>query len=250
MRGINTAEKKFLVKLTCMIVTFSATLHSQPQTRTPIAERIRQRDLSANEKALGLFFERNLPPGWIFESQEKSLTLRKVAPVYLLALPLDEFRNLSKPVLLTLAKKQGKKIDCTIGFRIERHDDIAIVRQRVRLFKEIRADVKKAYDRLKLKYLCRGWTPVECSLTHGAGRDPALEYLTTRDILSKKLEVTPLYRIGTLYLYPLKDQCVPPQADWYLTNTQIKQTDHLLPFEAGEELEIILRNLEQVKLWD
>lgn len=250
MRGINTAEKKILVKLICMIVTFSATLHSQPQTRTPVAERIRQRDLSANEKALGLFFQRNLPPGWTFESQEKSLTLRKVAPVYLLALPLDEFRNLSKPALLTLAKKQGKKIACTIGFRIERHDDIAIVRQRVRLFKEIRADIKKAYDRLNLKHLCRGWTAIECSLTHGAGRDAALEYLTTREILSKKLEITPLYRIGTLYLYPLKDQCVPPPSDWYVTNTQIKESDRVLPFEAIEELEIILRNLEQVRLWD
>lgn len=233
-----------------MIVTFSATLHSQPQTRPGLAERVRQRHLSANDKALERFFARNLPLGWKFELQGKSLILGRNAPAYLLNLPTDEYRNLSKYAALTLAKKTGRKIDCSITFRLERHDDLALVRQKVRLFKEIRAAITAAYDQLRLRYVCRHWTPVECSLTHGAGREAALEYLTTRDILTKKLEVTPLYRIGTLYLYPQKDQCVTAAGDWYVTNKLIRETDRILPLEAGEEIEIILKNLEQVRLFD
>ncbi len=135
-------------------------------------------------------------------------------------------------------------------FLVERHDDIALIRQKVRLFKEIRADIAKAYDRLRLKHVCRGWTALECSLTQGAGRDAALEYLTTRKILAEKLEVTPVYRIGTLYLYPKKNQCVLPAHDWYVTNTLFPENARMLPFEAGEEVEIILRNMLQLTLWE
>lgn len=248
--GITNAVRKWILRAVCIVVPFCATLHSQPQTRPNIAERLRQRKLSANEKALESFFNRNLPPGWVSDFTDKSLTLRRQAPVYLLDIPPIDYRTTSKPAMMVLAKKQGRKIECAIRFVLERHDDIAIVRQRVRLFKEIRADIQKAYDRLNLKHLCSGWTPVECSLTQGRGRDPALEFLTTRQILSEKLEVTPLYRIGTLYLYPQKNQCVHPKFDWYVKNTLIKDTDHILPFEADEEIDLILRNLEQVRLWD
>jgi len=225
-------------------------LHSQPQTRPNLAERIRQRHLTANEKALERFFQRSLPPGWVFNGNEKQLTLKRQAPVYLINIPSDEARNLSKGTLLTLAKKNGRKIDCTITFKLERHDDIALVRQKVRLFKEIRKDITRAYERLNLKRLCQGIPAVECSLSTGPARDAAIEFLGTRQILTQKLEITPLYRIGTLYLYPLKDQCVTPRDDWYVTNQLVKETDRIMPFEAGEELEIIFRNLEQVKLWD
>ncbi|MBX3722922.1 MAG: hypothetical protein KF713_13865 [Turneriella sp.] len=215
-----------------------------------IAERERRRKLSANEKAMQAFFERNLPPGWKFTAAEKTLTLTREAPVYLFNIPSDELRILSKPALLTLAKQKGKKTACSMQFKIERHDDIAIVRQRVRLYKEIRADIDKAYNRLNLKHLCRGWTPVECSLTQGQGRKPALEFLATRNILIQKLELTPVYRLGTLYLYPQRNQCVLPQHDWYISNMLFTDTTRLLPLEAGEEIEIILRNMQQLTLWE
>lgn len=196
------------------------------------------------------FFTRNLPPSWRFRFQDKTLTLTRDAPVYLVDMPTDELRILSKPALLAIAKQRGKKTACGMEFKIERHDDIAIVRQRVRLYKEIRADIDKAYDRLNMKHVCRGWTPVECSLTQGRGREPALEFLTTRNILVQKLEPTPFYRLGTLYLYPQKNQCVLPQLDWYISNMLFSGTTRLLPLEAGEEIEIILRNLQQLTLWE
>lgn len=151
--------------------------------------------------------------------------------------------------LLKVARKKGTKTDCKINFLIERHDDTVLVRQKIRLYKEIRRDIEKTYDRLKLRHLCAGLSVTECSIGTGRARDAAQEYLTTRSILADKLEVTPLYRIGTLYLYPKKNQCVLRETDWYVANSLVSESARLFPFEAGEEIDIILRNMRQLQLW-
>ena len=233
----------------------------QPQTKAPeldtqrvsssgISERHRKRKLSANERALEEFFLRNLPPGWGFRFEDRLLALSRIAPVYILPATDAEVSLLSKSALLTQARRTGKKTQCRIEFIAERHDDVAIIRQKIRLYKEIRHDVEMAYARLKLRHLCGSITVQECSIGSGEAAEAAREYLTTRQILIDKLEITPLYRIGTLYLYPKKNQCVPAKNDWYLTNTQVPDGTQFLPLEAREEVEIVLRNLDQLKLWE
>ncbi len=161
-----------------------------------------------------------------------------------------EVSLLSKSALLTLARRVGRKTQCRIEFVAERHDDVAIIRQKIRLYKETRRDIEQAYARLKVRHLCRRQSVQECSLETGKAGEAAKEYLTTRQILIDKLEITPLYRIGTLYLYPKKNQCLPAKNDWYLTNTLVPEGTQLLPLEAREEVGIVLRNLDQLKLWD
>lgn len=137
--------------------------------------------------------------------------------------------------LLAHAHKNGRKTDCQVEFKIERHDDPALVRQKVRLFKEIRADIEGARRK-----------PAQAA---GNAAGPTAEFETTRKILAEKLEIAPLYRIGTLYLYPKKNQCILPRLDWYVVNSLIGDEERVLPFEAGEEIEIIYRNMEQLKFW-
>lgn len=181
--------------------------------------------MGANERALAAFFKRNLPPGWKFSSDGGGLILKRLAPVYVLKISADELQTMGNNRLLAHARKNGRKADCQLEFKIERHDDPALVRQKVRLFKEIRADIERAR------------------------RKPA-EFEQTRKILTEKLELTPLYRIGTLYLYPKKNQCIMPRLDWYVINSQIGDDERVMPFEAAEEIEIIYRNLEKLKFWN
>lgn len=223
---------------------------NQPTSPSVISERHRQRRLSANERALEEFFKRNLPPGWIFRFEDRLLTLSRKAPVYILHSSDAEVSLLSKSALLTLARRTGKKTQCHMEFTAERHDDTAIIRQKIRLYKEIRNDTEQAYKRLNLRHLCGSTPAAECAIGTGQAAEAAREYLVTRQILIDKLEVTPLYRIGTLYLYPKKNQCVPAKHDWYLANTLVPEKTQFLPLEAREEVEIILRNLEQLKLWE
>ncbi|MBV6493750.1 MAG: hypothetical protein LDLANPLL_01773 [Turneriella sp.] len=257
----------------CIVVSFFFFVYSQPQTNlyantkkqilpivaqaqpdetynSPLAERIRESYLSANERALEHFFKKNLPPQWKSIANKTILTLKRKAPVYILPNTYTVPPLTTNAGYLALAKKNGRKDTCEIQFRIERHDDVALIRQKVRLYKEIRQDIEKAYERLQLKFLCRGISAVECSISGGKGKNAALEYLRTRGILAQKLEVTPLYRVGTLYLYPLKNQCVTPEHDWYVTNTKLSESDTLLPFEAREEIQIILKNMENIKFWE
>lgn len=139
---------------------------------------------------------------------------------------------------------------CSIEFLTERHDDAVLVRQSIRQYKTIRADIAAAYAQLNLKHRCAEKTPSECAAEKGDSGDAAREFLRTRKILNQKLAVTPLYRIGTLYLYPKKDQCVLPTLDWYVENAVVKESTRLLPFEAAEEIALIFRNLETLRLWD
>ena len=232
-----------------MVLAIGARLHGQQET-SPIAERYRKRQLTANERAAESFFRRNLPPGWSFLIEKHAIILTRKAPAYVVLKPTEESRYLAKPALLTYAKNNGALTNCTIAFRSERHDDTAIVRQKVRLFKEIRRDTEAAYDRLRLKFLCGSQSVQHCAIGSGNAAEAAQEYLTTRRILTEKLEVTPLYRIGTLYLYPLKNQCVPEEHDWYMVNSQIPAGALMMPHEAREEIEILLRNIEQLKFWN
>lgn len=170
--------------------------------------------------------------------------------MYLLALPREEYQILSKSSLLRRAHAEGKKLTCAIEFMVERHDDAVLVRQSIRQYKTIRTDIAAAYARLNLKHGCADKTLVECADGKGASGAAAREFLRTRKILNQKLAITPLYRIGTLYLYPKKDQCVLPTLDWYVENTVVNESEHMLPFEAAEEIELIFRNLETLRLWD
>lgn len=218
------------------------------QYTSPTAERVRQRRLSANQKAAESFLKRHLPLGWDFTASEKRISLLRIAPVYTLAVAREDYLTASKAVLLTRAKKSGKRHECRLEFHVERHDDAALIRQKLRLYNEIRRDINSTYDRLKLKHLCSGTTVAECKSMKGPAGEAAAEYLTTRQILLEKLEVTPFYRIGTLYLYPLKNQCVTAERDWYFTNIEYPESEAIFPLEAREEIELILRNLEQLKL--
>ena len=244
-----------------MVLASLSHLPGQPQTiategdaqrasPSVLSERHRKRKLSANERALEEFFQRNLPQGWNFQFDGAILSLRRIAPVYLLKKSEAEINLLSKSVLLKLAHSEGIKNACHINFKVERHDDVAIVRQRIRLYKEIRRDIEAAHNRLRLRHLCGSATVEECAIDTGQTGEAAREFLTTRQILIDKLEITPIYRIGTLYVYPRKDQCVPEKSDWYVTNKLVPAGTQLLPFEAAEEVEIILRNIEQLKLWN
>ncbi|HRP68612.1 MAG TPA: hypothetical protein PLY93_03695 [Turneriella sp.] len=196
------------------------------------------------------FFKRNLPFTWRFTSTEKSLTLERNAPVYILSHAHNTEILNTKASLLSYAKKKGHPTVCAIRFRLERHDDIAVVRQKVRLCQEIRQNLENTYNRLNLKFLCRYQTITECSLSSGQGKEAALEYLRTKKIVTEKLEPVPLYRIGTFYLYPLKHQCVTPNHDWYFENTMIGADDILLPYEAQEEIQIILKNIDELRFWE
>lgn len=244
-----------------MVLASLSRLPSQPQTKaaeadtlkkspSALSERHRKRKLSANERALEEFFVRNLPPGWKFEFENRLLSLERIAPVYILPRSDAEVSLLSKSALLTLARRVGNKMTCRIEFTAERHDDVAIIRQKIRLYKEIRSDTEKTYKRLNLRHLCGSTPASECAIGARQAAEAAREYLATRKILIDKLEVTPLYRIGTLYLYPQKNQCIPTKNDWYLTNTQVPEGVQFLPLEAREEVEMILRNLDQLKLWE
>ena len=170
--------------------------------------------------------------------------------MYLLEVQREDYLTQSKPVLLARAKKEGKKKECTISFRVERHDDIAIIRQKLRLYEGIRRDIEAAYDRLSLRRVCSPDSIADCAQKRGIAGESAKEYLTTRRILAEKLEATPFYRIGTLYLFPLKNQCITSQLDWYYLNADYPESQALFPLEASEEIQILLRNLEQLRLWD
>jgi len=251
-----------------MVLASLSRLPGQPQTTSPpaplsikwrggeplrgdgVAERHRKRKLSANERALEEFFLRNLPPGWKFQFEGHLLSVMRIAPVFILQQSDAEVSLLSKAALLKLGREKGEKLECRIDFTAERHDDVAIVRQKIRLYKEIRRDIELAYVRLNLRHLCQRQSVQECSLETNKTGEAAKEYLTIRQILIDKLELTPLYRIGTLYLYPKKNQCLPAKNDWYMTNTQVGEGTQFLPLEAREEVEIVLRNLEQLKLWE
>ncbi len=231
----------------------SPTVAEKPAKAYPnsaLAERHRKRKLSANERAVEDFFTRNLPPGWTFQFEDRLLSLERLAPVFILSRTDAEASLLSKAALLALARSSGQRVRCRIEFTAERHDDAALVRQKIRLYQEIRRDVDQAYTRLNLRHLCQSQTVQECSLEMNKKGEAAKEYLVTRQILADKLEITPLYRIGTLYLYPKKNQCVPRNEDWYLTNTQVPENSQFLPLEAHEEAQVVLRNLEQLKLWN
>jgi hypothetical protein len=218
------------------------------QKSSALAERLRQRGLSANARAAERFFERNLPPGWGFALDETRLQLRRLAPVFTLAVQPIEYLTNSKHSLLSRARQAGKRHNCTIEFKVERHDDNALMRQKLRLYQEIRRDIDKSYERLQLRHRCAGVTLEQCSKIAGRTGEAAREYLATRNILVQKLEVTPLYRIGTLYLFPQKHQCVTAEYDWYFTNSEYPASEALFPLEAREEIEIILKNLDQLKL--
>ncbi|GAB4425513.1 MAG: hypothetical protein OHK0011_06740 [Turneriella sp.] len=217
---------------------------------SPVAERLRQRNLSANARALERFFERNLPPGWYYFADERQVELRRRAPVYTLAVASEDYLTQSKYTLLQRARQEGKQHICSIQFGVERHDDNALMRQKLRLYQEIRRDMEKSYERLQLRRRCAGVSLQECQKAGGTTGSAAEEYLVTRSILAEKLEITPLYRIGTLYLFPQKNQCVTPQFDWYITNTEYPANVATFPLEAREEIEVILKNLEQIKLWE
>lgn len=237
----------------CIVLGFAAPLRSQPESEQPtsaVAERYRQRQVTANQKSIEAFFSRNLPPGWRFSADEKTLQLRRIAPVYLLTVQREDYLTQSKPVLLARAKKEGKKTECVINFRVERHDDVAIIRQKLRLYEGIRRDIETAYNRLAPERLCAPDSIADCAQKRGAAADSAKEYLVTQRILAEKLEATPFYRIGTLYLFPLKNQCITSRLDWYYLNTDFPESHSLFPLEAREEMQIILRNLEQLRLWD
>lgn len=216
--------------------------------RSAVAERIRQRQLSANARAAERFFERNLPPGWRFSLSETQLELRRLAPVFTLRVQPVDYLTLTKHALLARAKATGKRHNCTIEFKIERHDDNALIRQKLRLYNEIRRDIENTYTRLKLRQRCAGMTLDACAKVPGPTGEAAAEFLATRSILTSKLEITPLYRIGTLYLFPQKNQCVTAELDWYFTNSEYPAGEAIFPLEAREEIEVILKNLEQLKL--
>ncbi len=216
--------------------------------QSAVGERIRQRTLSANVKAAERFFLRHLPAGWNFTTNEKQILLRRIAPVYTLNLPPEGYLTNSKATILSRAKSSGKRKDCTIEFKVERHDDDALMRQKLRLYKEIRRDTARAFDRLALKRLCGALTPEACAKLPGKAGNAAQEFVTTRAILEEKLEVVPVYRIGTLYLFPLKHQCVTAELDWYTVNREYPADQSIFPLEAREEIEVIFRNMEQLQL--
>ncbi|HMY10813.1 MAG TPA: hypothetical protein PKG67_01365 [Turneriella sp.] len=227
--------------------------HSASETeilmrQSPVGERIRQRTLSANVKAAERFFTRHLPAGWKFTTSERQVLLRRVAPVYALAVEPQDYLTSSKSTLLKRAKTSGKRKDCIMEFKVERHDDDALMRQKLRLYKEIRRDTARAFDRLALKRLCGTVTPEACAKLPGQAGTAAQEFMSIRAILEDKLEAVPLYRIGTLYLFPLKHQCVTAKLDWYTINSEYPAGESIFPLEAREEIEVILRNLEQLKL--
>lgn len=234
-------------------VTSTESQESADQTdarmrQSPLGERLRQRSLSANVKAVELFLARHLPVGWKFTASETRLLLRRVAPVYTLEVDPQDYLTNSKASLLQRAKSSGTRKDCTIEFKIERHDDNALVRQKLRLYKEIRRDTARTFDRLALKRLCGTLTPEACARLPGPAGKAAHEFVVTRARLEEKLEAVPLYRIGSLYLFPLKNQCVTAKLDWYSINDKYPASESLFPLEAREEIEVILRNLAQLQL--
>jgi hypothetical protein len=218
--------------------------------QSAVGERIRQRRLSANVKAAERFFTRHLPAGWNFTASEKRIVLRRSAPVFLLAVEPQEYLTNSKATLLQRAKQSGKRKDCVITFKVERHDDDALMRQKLRLYKEIRRDIALAFERLSLKRLCGTLTPEECAISTGKAGKAAQEFLATRAILEAKLETVPIYRIGTLYLFPQKNQCITAEKDWFTTNSEFPANQSIFPLEAREEIEIILRNFDELRLWE
>jgi len=213
-----------------------------------VGERFRQRQLSANEKSIEAFFTRQLPPGWAFTANEKILVLRRKAPVYALAVAKEDYLTQSKAVMLARAKKEAKRRDCQISFRVERHDDIAIVRQKLRLYQNVQQAIAEARRRLRVDQRCFKLALEECAQLPGEQGEAASEYLRTRAILAQKSEATPFYRVGTLYLYPLKNQCVTRELDWYFINADFPEGAEIFPIEAREEIQVILRNLGQLKL--
>lgn len=251
MMRIYRCESIGFAAAVCIVLGFAAPLPSQPESEqqtSAVGERYRQRHLSANQKSIEAFFNRQLPPGWKFSADEKALTLRRLAPVYLLAVAREDYLTQSKPVLLARSKKEGTSRECRINFRVERHDDAAIVRQRLRLYQNIRAGIDEAGTRLNIKRECADYSLEECAKVKGPKGEAAAEFLKTRQILTQKLEPAPVYRIGTLYLYPLKNQCVTAALDWYFVNADYPESISIFPVEAREEIQIILRDLEQLRL--
>jgi len=180
---------------------------------------------SANEKALSVFFKKILPPGWRYSGSEKEIKLERLAAIFVTEIPPLDLRILSNAQLIERARREGKKTQCTLTFRVERHDDTAIVRQKVRLSQEVR-------DRVRVLKL-----------------EPKKEFEATKKILTEKLEAVPFYRIGTLYLYPRQNQCITHALDWYFSNTLVSTTATILPHEAREEIEIIYASLSAIEFW-
>lgn len=171
-----------------------------------------------------------------------------MAPVFTLQVAAEEYLTNSKHTLLNRARQAGKRHTCLIEMKVERHDDDALVRQKLRLYAETRRAIAKAGRELQRDRRCAGLAPEDCLKVAGAPGDAAREYLTNRSVLSGRLEPVPFYRIGTLYLFPQRNQCVTAQLDWYLSNTEYPANEAIFPLEAREEMEVILKNLEQLKL--
>ena len=114
---------------------------------------MRQRKLTANEKAAELFFQRNLPPGWVYDGNEQQATLRRLAPVYTLTVPAEDYLTHSKARLLDRARNSGKKHTCEIKIKVERHDDPTRMRQKLRLYENVRRDIVSAWNRLQVSFL-------------------------------------------------------------------------------------------------
>lgn len=204
--------------------------------------------MSANERLAQRFLKRALPLGWSFEVSEKEILLNRKSPVYLLSVAPQDKLTQSKAKLLERAKNEGAKKNCIIRFQVERHDDKVLVLKKLRLYQGIKRSIADTAHRLKIRQHCNSLTLAECAQVPGEPGEAAQEFLVTQKILIEKLELTPLYRIGTLYLYPMKNQCVTPQRDWYVTNTEFPETLSLFPLEAQDEIATILRNFEDILL--
>lgn len=204
--------------------------------------------MSANEKLSYIFLKRALPLGWDFDVSEKEILLTRKSPVYLLAVAPQDTLTESKAKLLQRAKEEGAKKKCTIRFQVERHDDKVLVLKKLRLYQGIKRSIADAAERLKLRQHCNSLTLTACAQAVGAPGEAAQEFLATQKILIEKLEITPLYRIGTLYLYPLKNQCIPGNLDWYKGNTEFPGTHTIFPLDAQDEVAAIMRNFETILL--
>ncbi|MCX7632248.1 MAG: hypothetical protein N2Z22_02815 [Turneriella sp.] len=224
--------------------------HLAGQPQTPIAERHRQRTLSANLRAAEKFFSQRLPAGWSYEISEERILLSRAQPVYTLPVARENQRLATKAAILAQAKANGKAKACQLQFKVERHDDNVLVRQKLRLYRDIKTAIQSAHQRLKLRWLCGELTPEECSQKPGRAGENAKEFLAIRQILVQKLEPMPFYRIGTLYLYPLKDQCVLPELDWYFHNEEFPATEEIFPYEARDEIRSLVQAIEELRLWD
>jgi len=169
----------------------------------------------------------------MYEITEKSLTLRRKSVIYLHHFSQEDLKFQPKNLLLSEAKKNGKKMSCVIEFQIERHDDRLPVRERLKEFKRIREQLEILREHFSKR----------------AGGLESDEYQKTRKILIQKLRPAPMYRILQIYLYPQKNQCVTPEEDWFVEN-QFRGTSAYMPAETDEEIRLILKNLDQIRLTD